>query len=153
RLLGEGGTGQVFLARQQRVGKTVALKVIRSELVADAEIVQRFYREIQVISKLQHPNIVHALDAGPVGATHFLAMEYIEGIDLQHLVKESGPLPVGQACDYIRQAALGLQHIHENGLVHRDIKPSNLLLSTKDEGQKTKTKKNPPFVLGTSSFG
>ncbi|OAI46371.1 hypothetical protein AYO44_02070 [Planctomycetaceae bacterium SCGC AG-212-F19] len=125
--LGEGGTGQVFKARHVRMQRVVALKVIRRELVADAETVARFYRETQVISRLAHPNLVHAYDAGPIGATHFLAMEYVEGTDLARLVKEQGPLSVGQACDYLRQAALGLQHIHENGLVHRDIKPSNLM--------------------------
>src|SRR5262249_20121945 len=75
-----------------------------------------------------HPNIVHAFDAGPVGASYFLTMEYIEGTDLDRMVRRSGPLPIVQAIDYARQAALALQHIHEKGLVHRDVKPSNLLL-------------------------
>ena len=78
---------------------------------------------------MSHPNIVMAFDAGQVGDVHFFAMEYVEGTDLGKLVKQRGPLPVAQACDYIRQAALGLQHAHECGLVHRDIKPANLLLS------------------------
>ena len=114
------------------MNRVVALKVIRRESLADAEAVGRFYREIQVVSQLDHPNVVHAYDAGPVGATHFLAMEYVEGTDLGRLVKQSGPLPVAQACDYIRQAALGLQHAHERGLVHRDIKPHNLIMSLSD---------------------
>ena len=130
--LGEGGAGQVFKARHQKMNRVVALKVIRRELLADAEVVGRFYREIQVVSQLDHPNVVHAYDAGPVGATHFLAMEYVEGTDLGRLVKQSGPLPVLQACEYIRQAALGLQHAHERGLVHRDIKPHNLIMSLSD---------------------
>src|SRR5262249_54225737 len=83
----------------------------------------------QVVSQLSHPNIVQAFDAGPLGQAHGLVMEYVPGIDLARLVKQSGPLPVGQACDYIRQAALGLQYCHEKGLVHRDIKPSNLLVT------------------------
>jgi serine/threonine-protein kinase len=127
--LGEGGTGQVFKARHQNMNRVVALKVIRRELLADAEVVQRFYREIQVISKLAHPSVVHAYDAGPIGRAHVLVMEYVEGTDLDRLVKQSGPLPVAQASDYIRQAAVGLQHIHGRNLVHRDIKPSNLLVS------------------------
>src|SRR5262249_408698 len=74
--------------------------------------------------------IVLALDADQIGGTHYLVMEYVEGAaDLARLVKTSGPLPVEQACEYIRQAALGLQHAHERGLVHRDIKPANLLLT------------------------
>ncbi len=142
--IGEGGTGQVFKARHLRMQRVLALKVIRRELVADAETVGRFYRETQVISKLSHPNLVHAYDAGPLGPTHFLAMEFVEGTDLARLVKKAGPLPVWQACDYLRQAALGLQHIHEHGLVHRDIKPSNLMLSSpanrpSSPGQSTKS--------------
>jgi serine/threonine-protein kinase len=125
--LGEGGAGQVFKARHQRMNRTVALKVIRKELLADPEVVSRFYREIQVVSQLTHPNVVHAYDAGPIGPTHVLVMEFVEGIDLGRLVKQSGPLPVSQACEHVRQAALGLQHAHERGLVHRDIKPPNLM--------------------------
>src|SRR5262245_17980796 len=106
--LGEGGAGQVFKARHQRLQRPVALKVIRKELLTDAEVVARFYREIQVISQLDHPNIVHAYDAGPIGTAHVLVMEYVTGADLAHLVRNSGPLPVDQACEFIRQAALGL---------------------------------------------
>jgi serine/threonine-protein kinase len=128
--LGEGGTGQVFKARHVRMNRIVALKVIRRDLVADNDALGRFYREIQVVSQLAHPNLVHAFDAGPAGATHFLAMEYVDGVDLARLVKEHGPLPVAKACSYIRQTALALQQIHQHGLVHRDIKPQNLLLAS-----------------------
>jgi formylglycine-generating enzyme required for sulfatase activity/tRNA A-37 threonylcarbamoyl transferase component Bud32 len=130
--LGEGGTGQVFKARHDKLNRIVAIKLIRKELLADPEVVGRFYREIQVLSQLDHPNVVHAYDAGPTGASHFLAMEYVEGTDLGKLVKQGGPMPVLQACAYIRQAALGLQHAHERGLVHRDIKPHNLIMSVRD---------------------
>jgi eukaryotic-like serine/threonine-protein kinase len=126
--LGEGGTGQVFKASHRRMRRVVALKLIRRELLSDAEVVSRFLREIQVVSQLAHPNIVHAYDAGPIGSTYFLAMEYIKGIDLAFVVKQSGPLTVTHACDCIRQAALGLQHAHMRGLVHRDIKPPNLIV-------------------------
>jgi serine/threonine-protein kinase len=127
--LGEGGAGQVFKARHQKMNRLAAVKMIRPELLADDEAVSRFYREIHVIAQLHHPNVVHAFDAGPAAGTHFLAMEYVEGTDLGRLVKQGGPLPVQQACEYIRQAALGLQHAHERGVVHRDIKPHNLILS------------------------
>src|SRR5262245_4393149 len=126
--LGEGGMGQVFKARHRRMGRVVALKLLRHELLADADAVSRFYREIRIVSKLTHPNIVHAYDAGPIGTAHALVMEYVEGIDLSRRVKQSGPLPVDQACACIRQSALGLQHAHEQGLIHRDVKPSNLML-------------------------
>ncbi|MBL8792299.1 MAG: serine/threonine protein kinase, partial [Planctomycetia bacterium] len=126
--LGEGGAGQVFQARHRRMRRRVALKLIRPEVLQDAELVARFEREIQVASRLSHPNVIHAYDAGTVGATRFLALEYAEGIDLDRLLKQSGPLPVERACDYIRQGALGLHHAFEHGLVHRDVKPSNFLL-------------------------
>ncbi|MGE3807847.1 MAG: WD40 repeat domain-containing serine/threonine protein kinase [Gemmataceae bacterium] len=131
--LGEGGMGQVFKARHLELGRLVACKVLRSDLLGDAEAVNRFFREVQLLSRLAHPNIVRAYDAAPLGATYYLSMEYVEGTDLSQLVKKSGPLPLMQACAYIRQAALGMQHAHERGLVHRDIKPSNLLLAAASE--------------------
>src|SRR5262249_14234899 len=137
--LGAGGAGQVFKAHHQKMNRVAAVKVIRPDLLGDAEMVSRFYREIEAVSQLVHPNIVHAYDAGPIFTAepagtetnvrgHFLAMEYLEGIDLAKRVKEVGPLPVSQAREYIRQAAVGLQYVYERGLVHRDIKPSNLML-------------------------
>jgi serine/threonine protein kinase len=146
--LGQGGTGQVFKARHQRLDRIVALKVIRKELLSDPEVVSRFYREMRLVSQLSSPHVVHAFDAGPIvdrppsplggegsgvrgeGLVqgHFLVMEYVEGTDLGRLVKKAGPLPARQAAEYIRQAALGLQHIYKHQLVHRDIKPGNLLL-------------------------
>jgi serine/threonine-protein kinase len=127
--LGEGGMGTVYKARHQHMQRAVALKVIRKDRLASPKAVKRFYQEIKLAGALHHPNIVLAYDAGPAGRNHYFAMEYVEGVDLARLVKENGPLPVPQACDYVRQAALGLQHAHEKGLVHRDIKPSNLLVS------------------------
>ena len=124
--LGEGGMGQVFKARHQIMNRTVALKVIRNDRLSNPEAVQRFYREIRLVAQLDHPHLVRAHDAAQVGTTHFLVMEFAEGTDLHQLVQKSGPLPVGQACTYIRQAALGLQHVSEHGMVHRDIKPSNI---------------------------
>jgi serine/threonine-protein kinase len=127
--LGEGGMGQVFKARHRKLGKVVALKILRKDRLAGAEAVRRFYHEIRAASRLVHPNIVHAEDADEIDGAQFFAMEFVEGTDLAKLVKQQGPLPVDRACDYVRQAALGLQHAHERGLVHRDIKPANLLLA------------------------
>jgi WD40 repeat protein/tRNA A-37 threonylcarbamoyl transferase component Bud32 len=129
--LGEGGMGEVFKARHLRLDRLVALKVIRRERLGNPDTVNRFQREARAAARLAHPNIVTVYDADEVGGTHFFAMEYVEGTDLRKLVKDHGPLPVGQACDFMRQAALGLQHAHEQGLVHRDIKPANLLLTRK----------------------
>jgi formylglycine-generating enzyme required for sulfatase activity/tRNA A-37 threonylcarbamoyl transferase component Bud32 len=127
--LGEGGMGQVFKARHRTLGRIVALKLIRKERIANPDAVKRFHREVRAAAALSHPNIVTAYDADQVGDTHFFAMEYVEGIDLAKLVKNKGPLPIPQACEYIREAALGLQHAFEKGLVHRDIKPANLLVA------------------------
>jgi WD40 repeat protein/serine/threonine protein kinase len=126
--LGHGGMGSVFKAEQTTLGRVVAIKTMSEKLVSDAAAVARFRREIQAAAALNHPNIVAALDADSVGTTHFLVMEFVDGDDLGRIVQQRGPLPIALACDFIRQAALGLQHAHERGMVHRDIKPSNLLV-------------------------
>jgi serine/threonine protein kinase/Leucine-rich repeat (LRR) protein len=127
--LGEGGMGAVFKARNWKLGKTVALKLIRKEKLTHPEAFKRFQREIRVAAQLDHPNVVHAYDADEADGTCFFVMEHVEGTDLHQRVRQRGPLPVLRACEYVRQAALGLQHAHEHGLVHRDIKPHNLLLT------------------------
>ncbi len=127
--LGEGGMGQVFKARHRIMERTVAIKVIRKELLAHPDAAQRFQREIRLVAQLDHPHLIRAHDAARIGDTLYLVTEYVEGTDLQRLVQKSGPLSVGHACAYIRQAALGLQAAHERGLVHRDVKPSNLQVS------------------------
>ncbi len=127
--LGEGGMGAVFKARNWKMGTIVALKLIRKERLTNPDSIRRFHREIHAAAKLDHPNIVRALDADEIAGTHIFVMECVDGLDLSKLVKDKGPVPVEMACDYIRQAALGLQHAFERGIVHRDIKPSNLLVS------------------------
>ena len=132
-LLGAGGMGTVFKAEHLLMKRAVAVKVIDSALFTDPAVTGRFAREMEAAGKLTHPNIVHAYDAEEVGDTHFLAMEYVEGVSLTNLLNQRGPLPPAEACSYIRQAALGLQHAHERGMVHRDIKPQNLMVTS--EGQ------------------
>ena len=127
--LGRGGMGVVYKARQASDGQEVALKVIRKDRLLDEEAVRRFRREAQAAARACHPNIVRVIDSDHTGDTHFLVMEFVDGITLQRLVDERGPLPVEQACDFMRQAAEGLQHAHEQALVHRDIKPSNLMVA------------------------
>ena len=130
--IGEGGMGAVFLARHTKLKRVVALKVLPQEKVKRASVA-RFEREMEAVGKLNHSNVVQAHDAGEFEGTHYLVMEYVAGFDLATLVKRVGQLSIPDACEIICQAAQGLQHVHENGLVHRDIKPSNLLLS--QEGQ------------------
>jgi serine/threonine protein kinase/WD40 repeat protein len=128
--LGTGGMGNVFKARHRGLGRIVALKVIHRDKLNNPAAVKRFEREIRVAGQLDHPNVVHAYDAEEVNGAKVLVMEYVEGTDLNKLVKENGPLPVREACDYIRQAALALQHAQDKGLVHRDVKPGNLMLQS-----------------------
>jgi eukaryotic-like serine/threonine-protein kinase len=132
--LGEGGMGQVFKARHLGLGRVVALKLVRKERLTNPDAVRRFYREIQLAARLCHPNVVQSFDADEVDGRHFYIMEYVQGIDLSRLVKQKGPLSVAEACEFVRQAALGLQHAHEHGLIHRDIKPANLLLTGRSAG-------------------
>jgi eukaryotic-like serine/threonine-protein kinase len=127
--VGEGGMGQVYRARQKMLDRIVALKVIRKECLSNPKVTLRFLREIRAAGQLSHPHIVRAYDADQVDGTYFIAMEFIDGVDLCKMVKDDGPLPVAQACEYIRQAALGLQHAFERGMVHRDIKPANILVT------------------------
>ena len=126
--IGQGGMGVVYRAQHQMLGQTVALKVLPETFSIGPKVVERFRREMQAIGSLVHPNIVRAYNAGEDNGTLFLAMEYIDGITFRQLVESQGPLPVGVACELIRQASLGLQHAHENGMVHRDIKPGNLMV-------------------------
>jgi serine/threonine-protein kinase len=126
--LGQGGMGRVFKAVHQTMNRVVALKVLAPQLTKTDRARQMFEREVRAAGRLMHPNIVTAYDANQVGDRFFLVMEYVEGHNLEQLIGERGPLPVGLACDIIRQTANGLQYAHELGMVHRDIKPANLLV-------------------------
>jgi eukaryotic-like serine/threonine-protein kinase len=127
--VGEGAMGKVFRARDTRDGRTVALKVVRAALLSNPVIRGRYEREVQATSKLDHPHIVRTLDAGEADGKFYMAMEFVDGIDLSRLMKDCGALEVAEACEYVRQAALGLQHAHDCGFVHRDVKPSNIVVA------------------------
>ena len=131
--VGQGGMGTVFKAFHSRLKKVVALKTLPAERMNDPEAVARFNREMLAIGKLEDPHIIRATDAGEADGKHFLVTEFVDGMDLSRMVAVEGPLPIPAACAVVRQAALGLQFIHEHGLVHRDIKPSNLILSGKGQ--------------------
>src|SRR5262249_40356837 len=121
--LGEGGMGTVYKGMETATGRTVAVKVMNPALLTDSEMLLRFQREVRAATILDHPNIVAVLDAGQTDEVQYLVMEFVEGIDLEQLVARAGHLAVDRACEYVRQAALGLGHAHERGIVHRDIKP------------------------------
>jgi serine/threonine protein kinase len=131
--LGQGGMGLVYLAHNTLMGRDEVLKVMDRRIIERPGALDRFLREIRAVAKLRHPNIVTAYSAFRLGESIVFAMEYIEGLDLACMVKAKGPVPVAHACNVAYQAALGLQHAHEEGLVHRDIKPANLMLSRKGD--------------------
>ena len=126
--LGKGGMAMVFLCEHQVMKRLVALKILPQGHGEDRELLGRFHREARALSQLRHPNIVGAYDVDESNKIHFLVMEYVDGGDLDQVVRKVGPLGFERAAHYIRQAARGLQHAHESGLVHRDIKPGNLLV-------------------------
>jgi serine/threonine protein kinase len=127
--LGAGGMGQVYKAIHPAMERLVALKVLKPELTRDADARARFQREVRSAARLFHPNVVVAYDAAEVRGLWFLVMEYVEGTDVARLFRRHGRPPLGMACEIVRQAALGLQHAHEQGMVHRDIKPANLIVA------------------------
>jgi serine/threonine protein kinase len=127
--IGAGGMGAVFLAEHTTMRRTVALKVLPPDKVRDPACLGRFHREAQAVAALNHPNIVRAYDVDSDGKTHFLVMEYVDGVTLQDVVQKRGPLAITRAADIIKQVAAGLDHAHRAGLVHRDIKPANILVN------------------------
>ncbi len=129
RLLGRGGMGSVFLAEHRAMQRLVAIKAIRPKLISQSSVKQRFAREITAAARLVHPNIVTAYDAEQLGEITVLVMEYVDGQDLARLVADQGPASPQVACDWIGQAASGMQHSHDMGMVHRDLKPDNLMLT------------------------
>ncbi len=135
RELGRGGMGVVYLAHDTVMDRKVVLKVVAAEHLARPQARERFLGEIRAAAKLDHPNVVKAFATLQPGGLLVFVMEYVDGVDLHRLVKERGALPVAAACYYAYQAALGLQHAHEQGMVHRDIKPHNLMLARGKKNQ------------------
>ena len=170
-LLGKGEMSSIYLAEHTRMKRRCAIKVLPANKVRDTSYLGRFHREAQAVASLDHHNIVRAYDVdteteGGV-EIHFLVMEYVEGKDIEKLLETRQQFTVIEAADYMRQAAEGLAHAHENGLVHRDIKPGNLLVDTKgvvklldlglarffrDTETESLTIKHDEKVLGTADY-
>ena len=131
--IAEGAMGVVFKATHTVMGRTVAVKVLSKARLSHPNAVARFHREVQAMAALGHPNIVTAFDAGQIGRTYYLVMEYIDGTDLNDWLEKYDRLPIPWACEFIRQAALGLDHAHQQGMVHRDIKPANLMVAWNED--------------------
>jgi serine/threonine protein kinase len=132
-LLGKRGTGRVYKALDTKHDKLVAIKVLPAESLRDEKSWPRFEREMRGVVEIDHPHVVRTIDAGESDGTHFLVMEFVEGIDLRQLLRARGRLPAAEACELARQAALGLAFVHRQGWVHREVKPSNLVLSATGE--------------------
>jgi eukaryotic-like serine/threonine-protein kinase len=126
--LGSGGAGTVYLCEHVKVRRKVAVKVLPTVRASNPAAVGRFHREARAAGVLNHPNLVKCHDIDQDGELHYLVMEYVDGASLHEVVARTGPMDPVRAAQYIRQAALGLQHAHEAGLVHRDIKPANLMV-------------------------
>jgi serine/threonine protein kinase len=126
--LGAGGMGAVYLCEHIHMGRKVALKILPPQQSEDPASRERFRREAIAVAKLDHPNIVRAHDVDQDDKVYFIVLEFVDGCNLHDFIRRNGPVSPIRAAHYIRQAALGLQHAHEAGLVHRDIKPGNLLI-------------------------
>jgi serine/threonine protein kinase/Tfp pilus assembly protein PilF len=127
QVLGEGGMGAVYKAKDRELDRLVALKVIRPELASNPDILQRFKQEIQLSSKVTHRNVVRIYDLGDAEGLKFITMEYVDGKDLRQTLKQQGRLGVDEAVDIIVQVFSGLAAAHREGIIHRDLKPGNIM--------------------------
>src|SRR6201993_101052 len=168
-LIGAGGMGEVYRARDPRLGRDVAIKVIPVSLAADSERLRRFEQEARAVAALNHPNILAIYDIGTREGAPFIISELLEGESLRKRLS-SGALPVRKAIDYAVQMAQGLAAAHEKGIVHRDLKPENIFVSrdgrikildfglaklTQSEGESTETLSHQTeagVVLGTAGY-
>jgi eukaryotic-like serine/threonine-protein kinase len=133
--IGHGGMGVVYKIEHQRIGKIAAMKVLHRELADDREVVKRFRREAEAVSKLTHPNTVAVFDFGTADGCMYLVMELVRGEDLGAAVRAGGPLPVVRALPLFIQICGALGEAHELGIVHRDLKPENVLVTRTKEGR------------------
>ena len=133
RLLGSGGMGMVFQAQDLELGEPVALKVLRPDILAIPDMLERFKREIKLARRIAHRNVVRTFDFGEESGLKFISMEYVQGITLKQLIRGKGALPVGVGLRIAKQTCAGLIAAHEQGIVHRDVKPENIILTPTSE--------------------
>src|SRR5207302_4771355 len=127
QILGEGGMGAVYKARDMELDRVIALKVIRPELASNPEILQRFKQELVLARQVTDRNIIRIFDLGEADGIRFITMEYVEGTSLYQVLQEQGQLPVKDAAEIIEQVLTGLKAAHREGVIHRDLKPGNIM--------------------------
>jgi len=127
--IARGGMGTVYLGEQIHLGRRVAVKILAPELARDESFVKRFIQEARAVAELSHPSIIHIIDAGAANGCFYFTMEYIEGENLSKILKQRGPIPLGETLNLMEQVADALCHAHSRGIVHRDIKPDNILVT------------------------
>jgi eukaryotic-like serine/threonine-protein kinase len=164
--LGRGGMGRVYRAVHRTMKRPVAIKFLHlAESEQQAAADQRFQREVEILARLRHANLVSAFDAGRLGAWRYLVTELIDGIDLARMVKRHGPLIADQAIHILEQACLGLEYLHAQGIIHRDLKPANLMMDASGRvrildvgvaraaGESTaESLTQPGFIVGTVDY-
>lgn len=126
--IGSGSMGRVYKAHHMMMDRIVALKIIAPEIASNERVVARFQREMKLVGRLDHPNVVRAFDADQINKVLYIVMEYVPGLSLSERLKK-GPISMAEMVDYAAQTCMGLAHAHGQGIVHRDIKPSNILLT------------------------
>lgn len=127
--LGQGGMGAVYSAHHQGLNKTVAIKVLTSEMSSNKELIERFIREARSAAKLEHPNIVQVFDIGLRGGIYYIVMQYVDGTDLHTKIAKDGPMGIAEATSTLKQSADAIAAAHKFGIIHRDIKPSNIMFT------------------------
>jgi eukaryotic-like serine/threonine-protein kinase len=144
--IGRGATGRVYKARHRTMNRPVAVKVLSADLTRTPAARQAYQREVRAAAQLNHPNIVTAYDANELAERFYLVLEFVDGPNFEILLRERGPLPISEACELVRQAAVGLDHAHSLKMLHRDIKPANLLVARP-------SKTSPDYHVKIADFG
>ena len=132
-LLGQGGMGRVYKAYDKDLDRTVAIKVVREGAIGQSDALKRFKQELVLASKISHKNILRIHDMGDVGGLRFISMAYVEGQDLQHIIRDNPKMPMDRILKFTQQIAEALAAAHAEGVVHRDLKPQNLLVDKNDQ--------------------
>jgi serine/threonine protein kinase len=161
KLIDERGSGSmavVYVARDLQTNRIYAVKVLNRKAAGDAELLQRFWREFDLLKQLTGPHVIRPVAWGEEHDTHYIVMDYVDGHTLKHLVEVMGPLPPRRAIDLIEQAALGLESAAERGIIHRDIKPQNIILTVDEVIKLTdfglaRSHTSPPITISNVFLG